>query len=356
MGIFNPLISLLMEQHGVDHLMIGANSSLYYLTIALSAPLAGKLIQAYGIRSVIIIGILFTTVATIAFPNTDNLAHWFVLRSLMGMGVCFYMVAGQTGLNIYANDARRGTIVALHGAAFGVAFMASPVIGTISYAHFPKSTFLFGGTAISLGVFTVLYCLPNHLIPYSCSFSLKILKRISIPLQGAFIYGALEGILVTLLPIVLLHEAMPIDWIGFPLTLFMVASGIGMIPVSYFGDKFGRTIVLFFSCVIGLATLVAMSAIDHPYIVPISSTILGLTLGTLFPVTLAMIGSQLDKSEMHAGSSLFTASFSYGCAAGPIFAALCMSSFGDIYIFLPIVVFLILLVTGMMLGYFNAKR
>lgn len=356
MGIFNPLISILMGQHGVSQLLIGINSSLYYLIIALFSPLAASLIRLYGIRPVAAAGILLTTFAASAFPNTDSLSIWFILRIVMGLGVCCYMIAGQTGLSIYASDRRRGLIVALHGSAFGIGFIISPVIGTMLYSHFPKLAFACGGMVIFSGILAVFYLLPAHTIHYRYSISLGLLQRISIPLHGAFIYGAMEGILVTLLPLLLLHQSIPLELIGLPLTLFMVASGVGMIPVSYFGDRFGRSTVLFFSSLIGLLTLLAVSTIEHAHIITISSVILGLSLGTFFPVTLAMIGSMLPESEMHSGSGLFTASFSYGCAAGPLFAAILMSLFGDKHIFTLIVALLILLIIRMLPAQFNTKR
>lgn len=347
MGIFNPLISILMEQQGIDQLWIGANSSLYYLMVAAFAPLAGKLIRHFGINSVMIAGIVITAASASVLTTQHQLDTLFYIRALMGLGVCFYMVGGQTGLNIYANNERRGVIVAIHGASFGVGFIISPLIGTLLYAHFGTDAFLFGAGVILFGILAALVLLPNLTINYQPASSLKLFSRVSIPLHGAFIYGALEGILVTLLPIVLLRQAMPLSMVGLALTLFMVASGIGMIPVSFFGDKFGRSNVLLVSAVFGIFTLVAMMNVHHPYVIAASAVLLGLSLGTFFPVTLAMIGEKLSPSEMHAGSSLFTAAFSYGCVVGPVCSAFFMSRFGDIHIFTLIIILLLLLVFRM---------
>lgn len=347
MGIFNPLISILMEQQGIDQLWIGANSSLYYLMIAAFAPLAGKLIRHYGINSVMVAGILITAASACVLPGVHELGVLFGVRALMGLGVCFYMVGGQTGLNIYADNERRGVIVAAHGAAFGVGFIISPLIGTLLYAHFGTGAFLSGAGVILLGAPAALLLLPNLVIRYQPVLSSGLIGRISIPLHGAFIYGALEGIIVSLVPLLLLRQAVPLSVLGLPLTLFMVASGIGMIPVSFFGDKFGRSNVLLVSAGIGLMTLMAAMNVQHPYVIAASAVLLGLSLGTFFPVTLAMIGEKLTASEMHAGSGLFTAAFSYGCVAGPLCSAFLMSRFGDSHIFTLIVVLLILLILRM---------
>lgn len=355
MGIFNPLISILMEQNEISQLVIGANSSIYYLCIALFAPFAGKIIRRYGFSFSIITGIVITTISTSLFPFTDNLLFWFILRSLMGIGICLYMVAGQTGLNLYASDERRGMIVATHGAAFGIGFVVSPMIGTILYASYPKAAFILGGSIILLGIFATLF-INNKIVKNTYSFSFSFFRKISTPLYGVFIYGALEGILVTLLPIILLREALPIETLCIPLSLFMVASGIGMIPISHFGDKYGQSAVLYVAAIGAILTLILAVTVDYPYILGVCAVLLGLSLGTFFPITLTMIGKTASASEMPMGSALFTAAFSYGCTLGPLGAAIFISLLGDIHLFTLIIILLIPLIIKMTPSLFNFRR
>lgn len=347
MGIFNPLISILMEESGKDQVTIAANSGVYYLAIAFLAPLAAKFIRIYNLRKAIFVGLMLTTFSTALFPYTDNLVHWFLLRIIMGAGVCLYMIAGQTGLNIYANSQRRGLIIALHGSAFGVGFMISPALGCLIYSIFPKLAFVYCAAIIFLGIFPVLILIPQSVTSYSYAYSLKLFRKISIPLHGVFIYGMLEGILVTLLPVIMVKHAIEISLIGLPLTLFMVASGVGMIPISIFGDKFGRANVIYLSSFFAIATLVATAVSNHPQVYLISAVLLGLSLGTFFPVTLAMVGENLKESEMHNGSSMFTGAASLGCAFGPITAAMLITLFGENHLFTFIVIFLIFLIFRM---------
>ncbi len=348
MGIFNPLISILMKQHGVGEVLIGANASVYYLAIALFSPFAGKLIRRYGIHWVIFAGIFITAIATTAFPLTNDITSWFLLRIIMGIGICLYMVAGQTGLNLYANSKKRGVIVAIHGAAFGIGFIISPLIGSFLYAHYPQYAFVFGSCVISLGIF-VVFVLNKELQEEKFFNVMTIFRKVHIALFGVFIYGALEGIVVTLLPVYLINQAMPVEISSLPLPLFMIASGLGMIPVSYFGDKYGHWRILLVSAVIGMATLFLMLTIDSSHAITVGAVLLGLSVGTFFPVTLAMIGNQLSKPEMSTGSALFTAFFSYGCAAGPFIASLFMSSLGDKHIFSLIIILLLFLAIKMLI-------
>ncbi len=347
MGIFNPLISILMKQHGVSEVLIGANASVYYLSIALFSPFAGVLIRRVGIHWVIFAGIFITAIATTMFPLTDNITNWFLLRIMMGVGICLYMVAGQTGLNLYANSKKRGVIVAVHGAAFGVGFIISPLIGSFLYAHYPQYAFVFGSCVISLGIL-VIFALNKSLQEEKYFNVVSVFRKVQVALSGVFIYGALEGIVVTLLPVYLINQSLPVEISSLPLPLFMIASGLGMIPVSYFGDKYGHWKILLVSALVGIATLFLMLMIKNSHAITVGAVLLGLSVGTFFPVTLAMIGNQLSKSEMPTGSALFTASFSYGCAAGPFIASLFMSSLGDKHIFSLIIILLLFLAITML--------
>lgn len=348
MGVFNPLISIIMELRGISQVLIGANSTIYYLMVAVCAPLSGLLIKKYGINLVIVCGLFITATFSLIFPMVNSLTEMFVLRGLMGLGVSLYMIGGQTGLNLFANDARRGVIVAMHGASFGVGFMVSPLIGTMLYAKYPIGAFGFGSGVILVGIVVVITLLPNKKIDASIKKVKGVFRKISVPLHAVFIYGALEGIIVTLLPVYLLQKNIPIHLLGLPITLFMVASGIGMVPVSYFGDRLGRNKMLFILAIIGLLTLLSFFFVQHSSLIIVSSFILGLSLGTFFPITLAMIGERLKPSEMHTGSSWFTASFSYGCAAGPFVSAVLMKYFGDSFIFFLLTCFLAFLIIRML--------
>ncbi|TVZ38720.1 putative MFS family arabinose efflux permease [Alteromonadaceae bacterium 2753L.S.0a.02] len=347
MGIFNPLISILMEQAGVDQILIGANSSLYYLIIGLASPLVAGFIRSYKLKVTIFLGILLTTFSTAVFPFTHDIVHWFILRAIMAIGVCLYMVAGQTGLNIYADDEKRGLIVALHGSAFGVGFMISPILGTYLYSLFPIYAFAYSSVVIFAAIFAVLFLLPKNVVNYQCNYSSNIFRKISIPLHGAMIYGMLEGILVTLLPILMVRQAISVSLVGLPLTLFMVSSGIGMIPVCFFSDKFGRSNVLYVAAFVAVATLIITSLSSHPLVYVIASVALGLSVGTFFPLTLAMVGERLPHGEMHTGSSMFTGVFSMGCALGPLTSAALISYLGERHMFSLVIVALLILVIRM---------
>ncbi len=354
MGIFNPLISLVMKAAGIETTLIGWNSTWYYLAVALGAPLAGKLIRSFGIRKVITAGLILTGLCTPLFPLTDNLILWFVIRGLMGLGVSFYMIGGQTGLNEFADERMRGTTTALHAGMFGLGFAVSPLIGTQIYAHFPKLAFLVGGCMVLSGIFAVLLCLPDSKHVEAAAPAQKgLFRRISIPLHAVFLYGAIEGILVSIYPVYLVDLGFSEQETGLALTLFIVGSALGMLPVSWLGDRLGKLRVLFCSSILGAATLILLVMFPDRMVVFLSTGIIGLTIGTFFPLTLALLGELVRSHELAPASAQFTAAFSYGCAAGPVISTYTMKQWGDQHIFLLVTVLLGLLILRSLVSLFR---
>jgi MFS family permease len=285
-----------------------------------------------------------TGVSAPLFPMTADLTGWFVIRAVMGMGVCLYMIGGQTALNVFAHENRRAVTTALHAAAFGIGFGVSPVVGTQVYVLFPQLAFIIGGALVLSGLLVVGLMLPESRFSATTRFSRRLVARISLPLHGVFAYGAFEGIVVSMFPLFLLHQNFSVEEIGYAVTLFILGTGVGMLPVSFLGDRWGRGRVLFLISFIGLISILAVTASERRMLIFISSGLIGASVGPIFPLTLAIIGASLKRQEMPSGSALFTAAFSYGCAAGPVVSALMMDHLGERYVFMMINFLLALLI------------
>ena len=175
------------------------------------------------------------------------------------------------------------------------------------------------------------------------SRSVGIFRRISIPLHGVFIYGAFEGIMVSLFPVFLLHRGFQVRETGYALALFVVGGGIAMLPVSYFGDRLGKGVILGIVSGLGLGGVLGLGMASSVWMLMALSFVVGACLGPVFPMTLAMIGEILRPDELPSGSALFTSAFSYGCVVGPLVAAVSMSRWGDDFIFLAVDLLLVIL-------------
>ncbi|MBD2531813.1 MFS transporter [Nostoc flagelliforme FACHB-838] len=343
-GLFNPFISTLMAQHQVDDLWIGANSTVYFLVIALGTPFVVKVLPKLGLRKTMMLGLTMMGISAPLFTMTTSMPLWFIIRAVMGIACCLYLVSGNTALNHFCHEGNRAIVNGLNALAFTFGFGIGPVIGSAFYNVSPKLSFLLGSALIFSGVIVVWIALPDKTVVFQQSSRSGIFNKLKLPLQGAFAYGFAESTLVSLYPVYLLRQNYNIEQIGYTFAVFVVGGLLSTVPVTHIADKFGRLKVLFMSVSIVILSFLSLSLIQDSTATQIFAFIAGASISPIFPLAMALIGAKLSRNELSSGSALFTAIYSFGCTAGPIASSLAIKLFGDGYIFsLVIIIFAIFL-------------
>ncbi|MEP0791427.1 MULTISPECIES: MFS transporter [Cyanophyceae] len=335
LGIFNPLISTFMEQRQIDEVWIGANSTVYFLTIALSTPLVEKLLRQTGIHRIMMFGLLLTSFSAPLFPMTAQLPFWFVIRIVMGFGVCCFLVSGQTALNNFSHESNRASVSGIYFLALGMGFVIGPVIGSRIYAISPQLAFIVGGGVLLCGLAFAWRDLPRKLIVSTPSptSSSKILNKLTLPIFGVFSYGFAEATLITLYPVFLLRQNYSVQQMGYTFSVFVVGSILSTVPVTQLADRSGKVRILFISVCIGLLASLGLIWVETYEIVLFVSFLAGASIGPIYPLCLSLIGEQLSEEELPSGTALFTTTYSFGCAAGPILSSIMMETFGGRHLF-----------------------
>jgi len=340
-GLFNPFISTLMAQNQVDDIWIGANSTEYFLAMALGTPVVAKILQPIGLRRTMMLGLALMGLSAPLFPLTTQLPLWFVIRAVMGFACCLYLVGGQTALNHFCHESNRAIVNGLHAMAFSFGFGIGPVIGSALYHLSPKLTFSLGSILVLSGIVVVWIGLPERLVVFQPSRT-GIFKRLTLPLQGAFAFGFAESTLVSLYPVYLLRQHYSVEQIGYTFSVFVVGGLLATVPVTHLADRFGRLKILFICACIVVFSMLSLSLTDNPIATQIFAFIAGASISPVFPLTLTLIGEKLSRDELSSGSALFTAVYSSGCTAGPILSSIPLRFFGKHYIFSLIVVIFII--------------
>jgi MFS family permease len=344
LGLFSILISAFMEEAGVDSMWIGANATIYFFFLGLGAPLIERAVRCYGTRSVMVAGLLLTATVTPLFPLTHGLVVWFVVRALMGLGVCCYTVAAQIALNHFAPTEHRATVTGAYAFAFAVGLALGPVLGPSIYAISPQLAFIIGAGVVMSGVGVVLWAVPSMSVT-SSPRRVSVLRKITLPLHGVFAYGFAEASLFALYSVFLLRQGYDVQQMGLAFSSFVVGSLISTLPVTRLGDHWGKEPVLHGCVCVGVLSVLGLGLVEDFLLTLTLSFIAGGSLGPVYALTLAIIGGALSSKELPSGSAWFTASFSLGATVGPLLTALTMRFCGDQYIFtLTIIVFGLLII------------
>lgn len=306
---------------------------MYFLVIALGTPLVPKILRQIGLRRTMMLGLALMGFSAPLFPMTTQLPLWFLIRTVMGIACCLYLVCGQTALNYFCHQGNRAIVNGLHALAFTFGFGIGPVIGSALYNFSPKLTFSLGSILIFSGLVVVWIALPERFIVFQPSSRTRIFKKLTLPLHGAFAYGFAESTLVSLYPVYLLRQNYAVEHIGYTFAVFVVGGLLTTVPVTYLADRFGKIKILLISVCIVILSILSLSLFENSIATQIFAFIAGASLSPVFPLAMALIGDKLSRDKLSSGSALFTAIYSFGCTAGPILSSVVMKILGERYIF-----------------------
>lgn len=332
MGIINPLASTHLKENNVGSLWIGIISSSFFLAMSIGSMFINKKLRNKGIKETILIGSMIAAVAAIIFPFESNLFILLLLMLIIGFGIGLNMVGIQTILQELIREDIRGIISGVYSLNFAIGFVLSSVVGPVIYEAKIWIPFMIAMVALLLCPLIVKFRFQEKLL-FQEMPKVNRNKKISIGLQGAFLYGVTETTLTTLYPVFLIHQGYSLSYTGYALGVFVVGSIVGTIPITYISDRFGRERILLLSIFISIFTVLGISIFSNFTLRLIFSFLSGFIIGPLYPVALAVSVQNLNKEEIALGTSLFTSFYGVGSTIGPLISSMAMSLFGDDYIF-----------------------
>jgi MFS family permease len=304
-----------------------------------------SILRQIGLRKTMMLGFLLMGITAPLFAFTTQLSLWFIIRGVMGLACCLYLISGQTAINYFCNDQNRAMVNGLDALAFSLGFGIGPIMGAVAYNLSPKITFLLGSGLILSGIVVVFFGLPEKTVKFQKP-NFSIIQKLKLPLQGAFAYGFSVATLVSLYPLFLLEQNYGIERMGLIFGLFILGGLISTVPITHLADKMGTVKVLVGSVIIVIVSVFGLSLIENPMITPFLAFVSGVGMSPIFPLSLALIGSTVTLNELSSGSAVFTSIYSAGCTAGPILSAIVMTMMGTRYIFsLMLVIFVLFLLS-----------
>lgn len=355
-GVINPVISTHLTTLKVSELLVGLNSSAYFLAIILGSVFLRKKMQNRNLKVLIILGLLLSSLSIIAFSIADSVVLWFTLRILMGIGLSFTYVGTQTMLHSYSKSSSLGLISGIYSASFAAGYIIGAVIGPVLYVQLLTLPFLISAASLMLGMFGLILLVREDVLIGEATSS-RVLKKIDYPIQAIFVYGFAEAIIIHLLPVFLLEQKVPTEMIGMVLGAFIVGSLIGTIPVSYLADRIGREKTMGISMLFAVVALSGIIFSASLVLFIVFALIAGIAVGPVYALSLSLIAQNLSGEERSSGNAFFNGFYSLGAAIGPLGSSLMMKLIGSRYLFvLCLLLFALLLAKSVGKIYLKPSR
>jgi MFS family permease len=329
-GLGAPLASRWLDEAGMRAQLVGLNTSLYYVGVALASLLAPWLMRR-GDRACLVSGMLLDAVTTAVFPWFGVAWVWFLLRFLGGVGSALALIPMETRVNANAPPDRRARDFGIYAFSVASGIGLGTFLGLLLYPMAPRLAFALGGVMTLAAAVLAAAGLPPSSAPVTEATpeSRPSLWRERFSLGTAWVQGFLEGGMLTFLALYLGrlgHTDAVVSGLMGGLFLGVV---LIQVPVAVLADRLGRHRVVL-SC--HLLLLVGLICLPFCGAVPALAVLLflvGATCAALYPLGLALLGERVPASAMAQANAWYLASNCAGSLSGPLVLGLTIDLAGQ---------------------------
>jgi MFS family permease len=324
MGLSLPLLSLIMDAHGVSKTVIGLNAALGSLALMAATPFISGWAARMGVVPFLCVCYLAVALSLLAFRATDVLALWFLLRVTLNVGLQGLFLVSELWINQIAPEALRGRLVGLYGAIVSMGFAIGPLIlqimGTTGWGPFVA-----GAALISLAAIPLLVA--HKVVPAihaspATAMAGYFFKAPSATL-AVLAYGAVEMAMAAFLVLYGVQQGAS----QVSATLLITAWGLGnfllQFLIGWVSDLMDRRLVLIGCGIVGILGALALpfAPMDPDWTVMLPAMALvfvwGGAIAGLYTVGLAHLGSRFQGAHLSAANAAFAFLYGIGTLAGP---------------------------------------
>jgi MFS family permease len=151
-----PLFPFIKDDLGVSYAALGFVMALFYTVSAICQPIAGFVVDRFGGRTVLIVGIGLQAAGTLIAALSGSYAQLVVGSLLAGVGNSVFHPADFSILNSRVETGRLGHAYSAHGVAGSLGYAAAPAFSGTLGALFGWHAALFAAAGVGLAVFLVL--------------------------------------------------------------------------------------------------------------------------------------------------------------------------------------------------------
>lgn len=327
-GLVAPALPLFAREFGVGKAAAGAVVSAFALMRLVVAPFVGRLVNTFGERILLGVGIGVVAVSSALAGLAQNYWQLLVLRGVGGVGSIMFSVSAASLLVRVTPSHLRGQTQGLFAGSFLLGLVIGPAVGTIATFSLRAPFFLYAGTLAVAGTIALAGLRSSELAAPQASraepmaLAAALRNRAYLAALGASFAGdfALVGARSAILPQYVrdgLH--LSAGWAYAAFLVISVVSGALLLPTGRTADSRGRRPVIVVGLVVGAAAFVVLPAVAAITGLLVACVLLGVASAADSVAPGAVMG---DVVAGRGGTvvAVFQMSGDVGAALGPIVA------------------------------------
>ncbi len=320
-GMILTFIGVYLKEMGVNDIAIAIINASFFLGAVGSSIFSQSIISSVGhIRSFA----TFAAIMVISFLLHSvffNEYLWAILRAISGFSFYSLLIILESWLNEKSTQDSRGKVLAI----YTIIFYLSTALGQLFLnvdENFKQSIFTIGSVLI---LFSILFISLTKIKEPD----LKPFERISIPkvysvvplaTTSSFLGGFIVGSFFTMAPVYILTKFNSIEIVSYFMSIAILGGLISQWPVGILSDKWGRRkLISWVAAITAITSILFLFTQDNITYIYICAFLLGLTIFTIYPLSVARANDVLDEdSDLLEISRTLLFTYGIGSFIGPL--------------------------------------
>ncbi len=330
-GIVAPSIPAFARQFGVSTAAAASVISAFALMRVVGALPAGRLVDRFGERRTMAVGIGIVAVSSVLAGFSGSFIQLIVLRGVGGLGSAMFGVSAQTLLLRTVSAEQRGQASGLYSGGFLLGSISGPTIGGLVAAWSLRAPFFIYGVLLIIPVVIAYAVLrdqpagrPNRAGPAAAAAEpagrrsgsrfgrivSEVRRILSYPAYRAAAAAnladgfAVLGIRSAIVPLFVRYELhRSPTWTGIGFGVVAALNAATLLPAGRLADTIGRRPIIVAGCLTSAAGMVALAFIPGLGGYFTAMATLGIGSGLLDVAPAAMIGDLLSTSKASTDAS-----------------------------------------------------
>lgn len=329
-GLIIPAIPVFSRSFGVNNTQVGFVISAFGIVRFLTGPLSGRLVERYGERLVLSVGMFFTAASTAVAALATSYTQLLVYRSIGGLGSTMFTVSAASLLFRTVPHHQHGRAQSIYQGGFLLGGIAGPAFGGALIAFSYRAPFfMYAVTLFLAGVVSAVMLAQSRLgerkvqvHEESTSFREAIVMQPYVTaLMCSFGAGwAIFGTRNTITPLFVtegLSESA--TWAGIGFTISAIAQASVLLVAGKHADRAGRRSALLIGVTLGIAGLVIIGFANSLWIFLVGMAVAGFG-GAFFGAPSAAIVADIVRGKAGKVVAGYQMSSDLGFILGPLVA------------------------------------
>ena len=343
-----PTIAPYAESLGASAALVGVIVAAYSFTNLFGNLGAGYILDRWGRRSPMLLGMAITTVAVFSYSLVQTPEQMMVARAVHGIGAAVLAPGAFSIIGDRTPSDRWGRAMGLTGALIAVAALIGPPTAGILRDIWGANVVFYVDSAFILITLTAFLLITRDasLTPPAEESAQPASQRegrtrkpaLWSAYAAAFAITVGIGVLVTHLPLILEEQGETAARSGYSFGIYaLVAMLVMASPISRAGDRYGRFGPLMLG-LIGVAAGLALLGVLKGYGgVVAGMAVFGLGYGLVFPAATALVAGANGADRRGMAFGVFYAVYSFGVVVGASGSGR-LASLNDDFVGLPFLV------------------